>query len=247
MDSDDLMHPERLRRLVAAARQDGADIVADGLIEFDADHSRPLLTGRWAGCPFWVNIIDYIRVNHFYGAGPALGYLKPLFRRSILRGARYDETLKIAEDYHLVLRLLHAGNKMRVYPVPLYFYRKHEGSISHRLNESVINALKVADLRFLDQISGSDRRVAVAVKARMRSTETALAFEKLLTALKAGNWSTATRIALATPKAAVLLRLPVGVRLRRLVPLRLRSIAAPPHPLACTTYERSHESQRDPA
>jgi glycosyltransferase involved in cell wall biosynthesis len=226
MDSDDLMHPERLARLVEAARQDGADIVADDMIVFDAENSRPprlLLTGHWANHPFWVDIVDYIRVNDFYGPGPALGYLKPLFRASILRGptVRYDETLKIAEDYDLVLRLLHAGNRMRVYPFALYFYRKHGGSISHRLNEHVLKSLRAADLQFLDQISSSDRRLAAAVKARMRATETALAFEQLLNSLKAKNWLAVLLIALTRPQAVVLLRFPIKERLLRLVRLRL--------------------------
>jgi glycosyltransferase involved in cell wall biosynthesis len=220
MDSDDVMHPERLAKLVGAARHDGADIVADDVIAFQQGNSqppRPLLSGRWARGPVWVDIIEYVRLNHFYRAGPKLGYLKPIFRASILNGApvRYDESLRIAEDYDLVLRLLHLGMKMRVYPLPLYFYRKHDASISHRLNESVLEALNDADRRFLKGISGADGRLAIAVRARMRATETALAYEKLLNALKARDYSAAIRIAATRPRAAALLRQPIGVRLRR--------------------------------
>jgi succinoglycan biosynthesis protein ExoO len=101
MDSDDLMHPERLARLVAAARRDGADVAADNVVEFYSDNSqppRPLLTSCWARDPRWVDTVDYVQLNHFYGPDPALGYLKPLFRASILTAptARYNETLKIA-------------------------------------------------------------------------------------------------------------------------------------------------------
>ena len=47
MDSDDLMHPDRLKRLVEAAERDGADIVADDLVEFEgASSSARLLTGK---------------------------------------------------------------------------------------------------------------------------------------------------------------------------------------------------------
>jgi succinoglycan biosynthesis protein ExoM len=225
MDSDDLMHPERLARLVAAARRDGANVAADNVVEFYSDNSQPpraLLTSCWARDPRWVDTVDYVQLNHFYGPDPALGYLKPLFRASILTAptARYNETLKIAEDYDLVLRLLHSGEKLRVYPHPLYFYRKHGASLSHRLNENALEAIKTANLRFLDQISGSDQRLAAAVHARMRSIETALAYQKLLEALKAGDWSSSLRLALRKPQAAALLRLPIGVRLRRLMPRR---------------------------
>jgi succinoglycan biosynthesis protein ExoO len=231
MDSDDLMHPERLAKLFEAARCECADMVADDLVEFHTNSSRPprrLLTGRWARGPFWVDILDYIRLNHFYGPGPALGYLKPIFRASILIGptARYDETLKIAEDYNLVLRLLHAGRSMRVYPFPLYFYRKHDASISHRLNESVLEALKTADLQFLDEISRTDGRLIAAIDERLKSIETAVAYQGLLHALKGKDWLGAIGIAATNPQAVALLRLPLGVRLRRLVRARLHRTSA---------------------
>ena len=123
VDSDDLIHPKRLATLVELGNRDGADIVADDLIEFFADDSQPArsLLGRAAwDQPVWVDIVDYVRLNHFYGSGPCLGYLKPMFRASLLvqPGCRYDETLRITEDFDLILRLLQAGNRMRIYPRP---------------------------------------------------------------------------------------------------------------------------------
>jgi glycosyltransferase involved in cell wall biosynthesis len=223
MDSDDLMHPDRLKSLIVAAEREGADIVADDLIEFESDSSQPsrrLLCGRWARAPFWVDIKEYVKLNEFYGTGPGLGYLKPVVRASSLRASamRYDESLRIGEDFDLVLRLLYAGQRFRVYPLQLYYYRKHGASISHRLNESALVALKAANLRFLERLSSSDRALAEIIKARSGSIDMALAFEKLLTALKTRNWIDIFRIIIANPSAAALLRLPLGVRLRRLLP-----------------------------
>src|SRR6201999_3522477 len=109
MDSDDLMHHTRLAFLIEAAAEDGADLAADDLYEFYGDPSRPsqrLLQGAWSRKPFWVDISDYVRVNSLYGSGPALGYLKPIVRTSILleKGLAYDERLRNGEDYNLVLR-----------------------------------------------------------------------------------------------------------------------------------------------
>jgi glycosyltransferase involved in cell wall biosynthesis len=224
VDGDDLIHPKRFATLVEAAVRDGADIVADDLLVFDSDHSRPpttLLEGRWARAPFWVEIRDYIRLNNFYGRGPALGYLKPLFRSSLLTDTftRYDEDLRIAEDYNLALQLLRAGARFRVYPLLLYFYRKHSASTSHRLKADVLEALKAADLKLLDQLSNSDRDLAAPIHARIRSIETALAYEELLNSLKIGDWSAAVRGVLVKPQAALLLKLPLGVRLHRLRPM----------------------------
>jgi succinoglycan biosynthesis protein ExoO len=220
MDGDDLMHPDRLERLIGAARVDRADIVADDLVMFYADATQPsdcLLKGPWRRRPFWVDPVDYVRLNDLYGAGPALGYLKPLFKASLFAdGAiRYDESLRIAEDYDLVLRLLDSGARLRVYPDGLYYYRRHRASTSHRLNEDAIAAMLAANRRFLSYASGRDPRLGAAVLAQRQKLETALSYEKLLAALKAKNWLRALGVGLRSPKAAALLRLPVGVRLRR--------------------------------
>jgi len=224
MDSDDLMHPERLSRLTEAGRRDGAELVADNILEFHQDDSapaRPLLAGHWTAGPHWVDIAEYIELNLFYVRRPNLGFLKPLFRASILTGAyRYDETLIIGEDYDLVARLLHSGKKLRVYPDTWYFYRKHGGSLSRRPSKNtvkVLEALKAAHLRFLSQVSPSDRMLMAAAEGRRRSIETALLFQKLIDALKARQWSASLWIALKRPRVAALLRIPIGNRLRRLV------------------------------
>lgn len=222
MDSDDLMHPERLLSLVEAARGDGAEIAADNVLEFFQDGStppRPLLTGAWTSAPRWVDLVDYVEGNLFYVRGPALGYLKPLFKASTLTRYRYDETLIIGEDYDLVVRLLNAEKKLRVYPQAWYFYRKHRASLSHRANKNALVALEAANLRLLEQIPASDQRAIAAVNTRMRSIETALLFEKLLDSLKGGHLFRSLQIALRRPRVVALLRLPIGARLRRLTAL----------------------------
>jgi succinoglycan biosynthesis protein ExoO len=142
-----------------------------------------------------------------------------------------------------VLRLLHSGKTMRVYPLPFYFYRKHGSSISHRLNESVLVALKAANRRFLAQLSKSDRHLVAAINASIRSIETALAYEWLLNALKSRDWLGSLRIALTNPRAAVLLRLAVNARLRRLAPWR-RAGKSAHHPLAAELSRLLHPRER---
>lgn len=223
MDSDDLIHQERLAALVDLAREGGVDIIADDLVEFCTDNVQPpraLLGGRSWKRPVAVDIVDYIQSNHLYGAGPQLGYLKPMFRSELLAApnGRYDESLRIAEDFDLVVRLLLAGSKMKIHPLPLYFYRKHSASISHRLSIQALTCIDAANLRFRQQVPISDRRLLQAVDARGRSIAAALAFERLLDALKVQRWCRSLRIALTHPRAAALLKLPIAVRLRGLMP-----------------------------
>jgi len=220
MDSDDLMRPGRLARLLEAAGACGADIVADNLALFGDDGApeRPLLPE--SAPPRWVSLPDYVRSNALHAGEPALGYLKPMIRRDLLlrAGVRYDERLRVAEDYDLVLRLLAAGGRMRLLPRADYRYRRHGESISHRLSEPLLEAMLLADRRFRDDHPSLPPEALRALDARRRSLDHALDFERIVAAIKARRPLRAARLALLRPRAALLLRWPLGNRLRRLLP-----------------------------
>ena len=219
LDSDDLMHPDRIRSLIEEAARSGADIIADDLLLFDADRrSKPktLFEGAWATTACWVSAEDYLATNNFYGKGPALGYLKPIFRASFIarQDIRYDERLTIAEDFNFVLRLLMAGAKFRTIPRIGYFYRRHSASISHRLNSDVLQDI-------LDVERGWNARYPQAslqslLRSRERSVRRAIAFDRLVLAIKSRQIARAAVMAMANPAAALLLRLPLGQFIKRL-------------------------------
>jgi glycosyltransferase involved in cell wall biosynthesis len=221
LDSDDMMHPARLETLTDLAEQDSADIVADDLLVFDTNHVAPpkaLLRGKWARAPFSIDVRTYIRVNHLYGAGPSLGYLKPLIRARLLEGIRYDESLRIGEDYNLILRLLLAGARYRVYPLLYYFYRRHPSSVSHRLDKDVLSALRAADTALMEACVGP--RLMDVVQARLRSIDAASAFETLLDALRAKDYAAALQTIARHPRTLLLLKFPILARLSRLFAAR---------------------------
>jgi glycosyltransferase involved in cell wall biosynthesis len=226
LDSDDIMHPARLQTLVDLAEQDAVDIVADDLLVFDSDHIAPpkaLLTGKWGRAPFSIDVRAYIRLSDLYGAGPSLGYLKPMIRARLLEGIRYDENLRIGEDYHLILRLLLAGARYRVYPLLLYFYRRHPSSVSHRLNKAVLSALRAADAALMEDGSYTDPRLISVARARLRSIDAALAFEGVLDALRTKNFISALRTMARDPRTLRLLKFPIGATLSRLFAKRSTS------------------------
>ena len=230
MDSDDLMHPERLERLLAAAGRDGCDIVADDMLAFfeDGGAPRPMLHGRLA-LPAVIDLVLYVRANALFGRLPALGYLKPVFRAALLRqsGVRYDPSLRIAEDYDLVARLLAQGARFRVQPDLTYFYRRHSASTSHRLRGSDLTAMLASDSAFRAAIGPRDAATEAAFRARRASIERALAYDGILVALKARDLPAALRVAIRSPGGAALLRLPVRDRLARLL-AKPRPVAPPP-------------------
>lgn len=233
VDHDDFIHPERLERLIGAAEADGADIAADDLLVFyEGAAKRPHahLRGQLAKAPHWIDAARYERSNRLLGPGPALGYLKPVFPRSL--DARYDETLRIGEDSELVLRLLMGGARMRVYPDLGYFYRKHSASVSHRLDAAAITALDAAYARLNAR---GDAALARELARSARARADALAFTSLIDALKRGDLGAAAAAGLRRPSALRLLKAPI---LARLSPARPPRAAAGPPRVALLSRQR---------
>lgn len=215
VDNDDYIHPERLERLVGQAEADGAHIAADDMLVFYESGARPhaLLKGVLARAPFWVSAGAYALGNRLYTSAPPLGYLKPIVRRERLGRLRYDESLRIGEDFDLVMRLLLEGAHMRVYPEIGYFYRKHAHSISHRMTSGHVAAM-VAAHDALGAPGGASTQRQFA--KRRASLVTALAFGELVDALKAREFGAAIQVAAKRPQALPLLRYPLLAPLRRL-------------------------------
>lgn len=220
-DSDDLMAPDRLQRLVDCAEADWAQIVVDNLIVFSDDEGepwRPFLTGPAYAKPRWLTLADYIGSSRMYSNRPGLGYLKPLICAETLRrtGIRYREDLRIGEDYDLIVRLLAEGAKMRLDPGPLYRYRKHAGSISHTLRREHLEAMLAADQDFVAAYPDQPPEVRRAQAARRRSLEAALTYDEVIAQLKARHVTGGLRAGLHDPAVWPLLTMPVAARIRRM-------------------------------
>jgi len=188
VDSDDIIHPERFERLLAAAAHYEADIVADDLLLFYEDGTAPSLFLGETDRSFRVSAERWVSAG--IDGSPALGYLKPLINADRLRAPRYDEKLRIGEDYDLILRLLLAGADMVVIPEPFYLYRRHSGSISHRLSAGDVEAMIARQLALTQNLS-PDANLARAFAARLRSLEQGLAYERLVASIKTRQLGTA--------------------------------------------------------
>jgi succinoglycan biosynthesis protein ExoO len=232
-DSDDLMAPDRLERLVARAEADGADIVVDNLRVFQdgsADAGKPFLTGRTWSAARWVDLAEYVDAARMYSKAPGLGYLKPLFRAEPVQAARYREALRIGEDYDLVVRLLAQGLKLRFEPAVMYGYRKHGTSISHVLRREHLVQMVSADASLEGIMMGQSKAVRRAFAARRRSLHAALAYDHVVERLKARDLVGGLAASLASPEVWPLLTLPVKARLKRLA--AKVSAASPMQPAA---------------
>ncbi|ABQ70873.1 glycosyl transferase, family 2 [Rhizorhabdus wittichii RW1] len=237
LDSDDLMHPDRLKRLVAVADAIESDIVADDLVVFDdADGSPPegFFRGARARRGEWITLADYFRETLLYGRMPNLGFLKPLIRRELIEGngIRYDEGLRIAEDDALIVQLLRAGARYRTIPDAGYFYRKHGSSISHRLSRADVETMVMAGDRLAADLRDAPADVRRALARRNRSIRAARDFTLAIEAIKARRPVAAAGLMLGRPRSIPLFRMPIAARIGRLAGRGRDEAPAPPAPAA---------------
>jgi succinoglycan biosynthesis protein ExoO len=157
LDADDALEPDRTRHLLGLAEASGAQIVADNFSRITGA-GRNLSTAFPAGLEPYSFIIapaEYLGDNIPMGTGFASGYLKPMFRASLLspdvgEGAsaiRYDEEVRVGEDFLFCLEAMLAGGLYVVSSRPGYRYSVREGSLSHRISTGSIDHLQTGTNR----------------------------------------------------------------------------------------------------
>jgi succinoglycan biosynthesis protein ExoO len=219
LDNDDLMPPQRLEYLLRRAHIAGAAIIADNLMEFSAtSRPRSFLPERLRREASWIPLATFIHSNCLYSRTPPLGYLKPLISTEIMRDLdlHYDETLHIGEDYYLLAYLMAHGYRLLLEPASVYFYRKHEKSVSHRLRTDDIIAQIAAEERFVRSGLSFPPQVEASLKRRQRTLRALLVYDTVITASKQRDFLRAVDCAATHPYMWPLLIQPINARLSRL-------------------------------
>ncbi len=221
VDSDDLLHPRRLGILLDAADRLGADMVADDMAFFGegpGTAGRTLLGPLDLRAPRMVDPAFFVRSNDANDL-PALGYLKPLIRRAAIGDLRYDPAVRVGEDYDLYLRLLLRGARLALVPLPLYLYRRHGTSLSHRLSVAALEPLVAAHEAVVADLGrggpAPDEGLSLALARRGRALGRALRFERLVAALKTRRAGAAAGLLLRDPVLLRSLARSLGERLSR--------------------------------
>ncbi|WP_172293666.1 glycosyltransferase [Pseudoruegeria sp. HB172150] len=201
VDSDDLLHPDRLERLLARAEVLGADGIADDLIYFGGETGRSLLGPMGLDGPLELTPECLLKGGP-RGAGPVLGYLKPVIRREALAGMFYRESLRIGEDFDLLLRIALSGAKMFAVPEPTYLYRRHASSISYRLAPMDVEAMIAAYNRIREDFRLSPE-LERAVEHRQSKLLSELEFARLVATAKEKKLGRASGQLLHSPELVV--------------------------------------------
>jgi succinoglycan biosynthesis protein ExoO len=193
LDADDTFAPGRLERLVDHAEAEAADLVSDNLLLVDGPTGQalcPAWPASLLAAHAWLQPAAFIDRNRFDRRGIAFGYMKPVIRRDFLdrHKLRFDESLRIAEDYHLFLDCLLASARWRVLAEPLYRYAMWPGSTSRQLDRKTLQRLLAMSRERYGRREGLPREVVGALVRRERSIERFLVHVDAAAAFRAGNY-----------------------------------------------------------
>jgi succinoglycan biosynthesis protein ExoU len=192
LDGDDYFLPQRLSKMVALA--DGHDFVADALLQVPegktADEAVTRLRLSEAFTP-WVCDLEAFVLGNVSRKGQErkeLGFFKPIVRRSFLEqhGLRYDETLRLGEDYALYARALARGARFLVVPPQGYVAVVRPDSLSGRHTKQDLERLRDSDHELLS-LSTLSRAERLAIERHYRSVDAKVQWLEVIEAVKARN------------------------------------------------------------
>ncbi|MFK0274979.1 glycosyltransferase family 2 protein [Ensifer sp. NPDC090286] len=219
LDADDTVNPERLSRMIGIASATGASIAVDNIDVLNLDgRLERMFPEAELECRRTLTLAAFIGSNVLFRSTFNFGYMKPIFERRFLNDhrLRFEETIRIGEDYILLASALARGGRCAIDPSAGYCYHIREGSISRVLELRHIEAMMTADREFLARYELNAEAMAMQ-RRREKSLVEAHAFLRLVEHLKSRSLAGATRVALTNPRALRHLRMPIAVRLRRLL------------------------------
>lgn len=217
LDADDLVLPDRTRRLLDMSEKHDAQIVADNLIQFgEGIDDTVMFDIAPADGTRALDLSDYLARSRMFGKQANPGYLKPMIRRDAIErlGLRYNEQLRIGEDDELIIRALIAGLTYRISGAAGYRYRRHDQSISHRLSLANLERMVEAE-RVVAKLLPPHIARHPAYCGRWDSLMRARAFTRSIEAIKHRRPISAALEIVRYPSAIMLYSMPIMARLHR--------------------------------
>jgi len=162
LDADDHLLPDRFARLAGGETW---DLIADNILfvpedagtEPDAASLTQIADQRRT-----LGFEEFVRRNISRAGQPRaeLGFLKPVIRRDMLTrlGLRYDETLRLGEDFILYAAALARGARFELSARCGYVAVERPGSLSGRHATADLKALAVAETALLAELAANGQR-----------------------------------------------------------------------------------------
>jgi succinoglycan biosynthesis protein ExoO len=167
LDADDELTPARLEKLVTFAESCNADLAADEVVLIrDRIESERLFVVPRRFARRAVGAADFIALD---SPTQPIGYIKPIMRRSFLEqhDLHYPHQINVGEDFHLYVRCLLHGAKLRFVREAGYLATARPGSLS-RSNAAQTFAVFRESTRLLREEASmlGDHRAAKALTRR---------------------------------------------------------------------------------
>ncbi|MFQ6550851.1 glycosyltransferase family 2 protein [Aestuariibius insulae] len=176
LDSDDFMEEGRLATLLDLAKQGSWDIVADDLYKMVAGSDEMSRTRLWSRKEIGVQAVDlpfFVKGNlsELHGDRGELGFLKPLIYKAFLDqiGLRYDEGMRLGEDYLLYATALVQGAQFCLTDPAGYVAVVRDDSLSGSHRAKDLGALVQADSQLLSEVSDDPQAKALIRRHRLET------------------------------------------------------------------------------
>lgn len=206
VDADDWIEPGRLAALVAAAEHLGADWIADDQLVVEGAEATPVqrVLGEEPKGAALTNPVHLIRRDPPERIG--YGTLKPLVRQSFLNasGIGFCPGMERFEDFIFHVEVGVRGGRMALINRPLYFYRRHPGSLTARDPlATLIGMLEQNDVALALARRTSAQDVVAALMKREALIKEAIEYRSLLSDLQRGDISHAARTLRHRPRTGL--------------------------------------------
>jgi succinoglycan biosynthesis protein ExoU len=188
LDGDDYFRPGRIRTLLEASN--GADFIADDQVQIkEGGDDGPLSSAHLLGIENTIELDFATFVTENISVGRRLrkefGFLKPMMRRSFLdrHQLRYDEQLRLGEDFALYARALAAGAVFKVIPSRTYVSVVRSGSISGNHTKEDLKRLRDSDKALWHLPTLTEREIKL-VQRHYESIDTRIQWLNVIDAVK---------------------------------------------------------------
>jgi succinoglycan biosynthesis protein ExoU len=154
LDADDFFLPGRLSALLSACELEW-DLLADDIVIVPHEFKQVKLSLGQNGIRPECKKIDlesFVRGDRpKKRGGRGLGFLKPIMRRAFLEecGLRYDENMRLGEDYALYVRALMSGARFYVAAACGYVATEQVRTLSSRHSSGDLDAFAAFDAKCL--------------------------------------------------------------------------------------------------
>ncbi|NET73661.1 MAG: glycosyltransferase family 2 protein [Sphaerospermopsis sp. SIO1G2] len=236
LDSDDWYARERLEKLIQIAYSENLDIIADDLYLIKEGEDDPWSTliqesGESISSIKHIDPVYFVETDVYGEKGLHLGLSKPLFKREFLikNQIQYDPSIRMGQDFWLLLTCLVKGARFFLVPEPYYFYLSRPGSLVYgsKIQRLTQSCDKTPDFLAKEDIIATKPQLHTALSRHFVVLKRNLAYYSVVEPLKEKKYLIAFQQMLKNPYFFVYLGLKLpGIVHRRIQYYLLNNKAA---------------------